>query len=189
MLRRISSATGLLAVATLLLTGCFAPPQAAPSGASPAASSAPSSGPTCPDIGAEDLGVTVETTPADPNEIAESVGLGPVLDSTCAYGFEAEEYDGVIFVIVDPSEEAASEFLAGAVRTAADAGFEMFHAGVVGQGSTDQGSTVDGVAFFVAHYQNLDVEDGPFFDSQIEDLGLHGGGSVIIGSISIPVAG
>jgi len=92
-------------------------------------------------------------------------------------------------VIVDPSEDAAAEFLDGAVRAASDAGFEMFHAGVVGQGSTDQGSTADGIAFFVAHYQNLDVEDGPFFDSQVEDLDLHEGGSVIIGSISIPANG
>jgi hypothetical protein len=112
-----------------------------------------------------------------------------VLAGTCAYGFESEEYDGVIFVIVEPSEDAAAAFLTDAVRTAESAGFQMFHAGVAGQGSTDQGSTADGIAFFVAHYQNLDVDDGPFTDGQVEDLELREGGSVIIGSISIPANG
>jgi hypothetical protein len=177
---KLIAATVTIAAASLLLTGCFAPPAAAPPAASP-------SGASCPDIDAEDLGVQVETTAADAVEIADSVGLGEVLGGTCAYGFEAEEYDGVIFVIVDPSEGAAAEFLAGAVRTAAGAGFEMVHAGVVGQGSTDQGTTAGGDNFFLGHYQNLDIEDGPFTDGQVEDLELQEGGSVIIGSIAVLV--
>ena len=177
------AAIGTLAATSLLLAGCAVASQ--PSAASSAPSSSPSSSPDCPDIKAQDFAVQVETTVADPVQMAKSVGLGAVLEGTCAYGFESTEVDGVAFFIIDPSQDAAAVFFGDAVGAGAKAGFAMGNTHIEGQSMTQSGKNADGAAFLVAYYPAVNSGDGVMPDYSMKAIGLHNGDAVIIGSIQL----
>jgi hypothetical protein len=183
---RLMAAIGTLAATALLLAGCAV--ASPPSAASSAPSSSPSrssSSPDCPDIKAQDFAVQVETTVADPVQMAKSVGLGAVLEGTCAYGFKSTDVDGVAFFIIDPSQDAAAVFFGEAVEAGAKAGFAMGNTQVVGQSMTQSGKNADGAAFLVAYFPAVNSGDGVMPDSSMKAIGLHDGDAIILGSIQL----
>lgn len=143
---------------------------------------------SCPDIEAQDFAVSVETKPADPVVFMKSVGLGELLEGTCAYGFEGkgeDAFNGVAFFIIAPTEEAAAAYIHAAVQKAGDAGYSVNHAAAIGQSERDYGQNDAGDSFLVAWFANVKSGDGTLPDYSMKAIGLESGQSVIIGSVTL----
>ena len=173
-----------LTAASLVLAGCSLLP-AGPSASPPTDESSES---TCPDLSAEDY-VGGETTVADPQQLADSVRLGDLVDGTCAIGFESERLSGVVFHLFNPSEAEAAEFYERAETAAVSAGYLLDHTKLEFEPSYFGGFSDDGIKFFMTYYRDIDLSDGEFPPDVIEDLGLKNGDSLINGGIAIPPAG
>jgi hypothetical protein len=176
---------GTMAATSLLLAGCSLLPGAPAATGEPvptAESTAPSSDSDCPDIEAGDFAVGIETTPADPVPMAESVGLGGVLEGTCAYGFESDQFDGIAFFIINPPEDEAAIYFGNAVMTGVQAGFPMNNNGVM----NNSGTRDDGASFLVLYVAEVHADDAAIPAYSMEAMGLDDGASVILGSIQMP---
>jgi hypothetical protein len=169
-LLKVIAATGALAAASLLLTGCFG--------------SAQPSEPACPDLTAAHFGLDPESTVVDPHELADSEGLDDLLDGTCAYGFETEEIAAVAFHIANPSPDAADAFFATAESTAVSLGYFLDHTRLDLEPSMFGGFNDDDVRFFISYYEEFDRGDG-ISEGQFDDMGLVEGDSLITGGIGI----
>jgi len=174
-----------LVVCAVLLSGCVAAPTAKPTAP---ASSAAATAAGCPDIRADQFAVQIATTVADPRKQAESVGLGDVLDGTCAYGFTSDQVDGLAFFIINPTEQQAAIFFGDAVGTAAKAGFSMGSTHIDGQNMTQVGANKDGAEFSVSYYPDVHTDDGDgaFSADRMAIIGLREGQSIIFGSVQLP---
>ncbi len=186
MRRNVVTAVGLLAAVSLLLTGCSAVNMPSPSAKASVSSSARSPQAGCPDITASDFAVQIETTASDPGPLAKSVGLGDVLEGTCAYGFLSDRVNGVAFFIIDPAEDDAAVFFGEAVHTAARAGFAMGNTKIEGQNMNQHGANADGASFGVTYYPKVQADDAAFTPTRMATIGVRPGDSIIFGSIQLP---
>ncbi|MBX3196048.1 MAG: hypothetical protein KF727_13225 [Microbacteriaceae bacterium] len=172
--------------AAVLLSGCTAVPAPGPEPSSPAASPPASAESDCPDITAEDFAIQIESAPADPVELADSVGLADVLEGTCAYGFTSEQIDGVAFFIIGATDSDAGAFFAEALTIAMDAGFRP------GDSYNEESLIVipsqrsDGAAFLVGHNSDVQPNDAEYTPERMAAIGLKPGDSILFGSIQLP---
>ena len=166
MLRTHLAGSGALLVVVLVLSGCV--------GAEPSDSS-------CPTLGPEHFGLDGSATVADPEELAESVGLGGLLEGTCAYGFVTDDLSAVAFHIADPSAADLETFSETSEQLLLDAGFEEFRPtprGVIERNP-------DGVQYSIAYFEEFGPDDG-ISPRQFEDMGLVDGEPLLTGGIAIP---
>lgn len=183
MLLRVIGGTSAFAASALLLTGCFGAglgPDAVEVSGAPAGSS-------CPDLGAEHFGLDPDSTIVDPHDVADSVGLGDLLDGACAYGFETDQLAAVAFHIPDPSEEEAAAYFDLAESVGAGGGFLLDHTKLELEPSVFGGFTEDGVKFFLSYFEEFGLDDG-ISDEQFADMGLDEGHPLITGGIAVPLA-
>jgi len=167
MLSKAIAGSGALLAVCLVLGGCAA----GDTGAS-----------SCPVLDAEHFGFDSSATVTDPEELAESVGLGGVLEGTCAYGFVTDDLGAVAFHIADPSDEAVEAFLERADGLLLDAEFEDFRP--LPMGMMKRGP--DDVQYSVLYFEDFGLDDG-ISPEQFENMGLVEGEPLLTGGIAIPL--
>lgn len=157
-----------MVAASLLLGGCFGLPGAAPSGSS------------CPALTPEHF-TDRDATVADPYEIAESVGLEDVLEGTCAYGFQTDEYVGVGFHIANASLEDLEAFSDRAEPALLDGGFEDFRPTPMGIIKKNP----DGAIYAISYVEHFGLDDG-ISQEQFDNMGLVEDEPLLYGAIEVP---
>lgn len=186
MMRGILIGGAALSVA-FVLAGCSAPTAPEPTPTPTPPPTAVSSNPDgCPDITASDFAIQVESTPADPVQLADSVGLAPLLEGTCAYGFTSPQFSGVAFFIVNASDSDAGSFFGQALNVGLSAGYTFGDSNNQGSLMTIAGQNADGAGLLVGYNSDVEVNDAEYTPERMAAIGLKPGDTLLFGSIQLP---